>query len=174
MQTVAERVDATRLPRPGTVVKTSYTRTGGLHSARAVRLSARFYAISAQTPEKRVTLETFTKERNFMSREEVDAYLNRADRERDYHYRVLLSPGTDREAEGVDLKAYTRRVMNAFKGCVSWVGVAHVGVGAHTDRAHVHLIVSTNKKANRRELGSLRTHAERVWQMMRQGAGELP
>ncbi len=160
-----------RAPGRAVVLKARYTRANTSTSARKISSSARFYALKPRR-EGTAERETFSKDQGGVSREETTSYLNRADARHAYHYRCVISPGTDRNAEGANLSDYTRRVLGELeqvRGQVSWVAVAHVGEGAHTEHAHIHLLLSVDTKFSCEELGTLRTLAERIWQTVRRG-----
>lgn len=160
--------------RAGAVVKANYTKAG---SNASVKASARYYASRENERGEREERETFSKQRDNLGRVEVDAHLDRADKEHEYHYRVTVSPGTDREAEGVDLKDYTREVMREVerqqRGRASYIAVEHAREGAHTSHGHVHAVVSTDSKLTREDLEKLRDHASRTWDEMREHARTL-
>lgn len=160
--------------RGGAVVKANYTKAGNNASVKA---SAHYYASRENERGEREERETFSKERDDLGRDEVDSHLDRADKEHEYHYRVTVSPGTDREAEGVDLKDYTREVMREVerqqRGHVSYIAVEHARDSAHTSHGHVHTVVSTDSKLTREDLEKLREHASRTWEEMREHARTL-
>lgn len=151
----------------GAVVKANYTKAGGTKSAKSVKASARYYTTRENERGETMEREAFSKDRDELSRDELNERLERADQEHEYHYRIAVSPGTDREAEGVDLREYTREVMREVErqqgGGASWVAVEHGRDTAHTERAHVHVIVSTDQKMDREDLSRLREHATRSW-----------
>lgn len=151
------------------VVKANYTKAG---NAGSVKASARYYASRENERGEREERETFSKDRDNLDRSEVDGHIERADKEHAYHYRVTVSPGTDREAEGVDLKDYTREVMREVerqqRGNASYIAVAHAREGSHTSHGHVHVVVSTDKKMTRENLDGLRDHATNTWKEMRE------
>ena len=155
----------------GAVVKANYSKAGTASSAKSVKASSRYYTTRENERGESMERESFSKDRDELTREETYERLERADREHEYHTRVVLSPGTDREAEGVDLKEYTREVMREVgrqEGGASWVAVEHGRDTAHTERAHVHVIVSTNEKLSRDDLEKLREHATRSWDEARE------
>lgn len=161
----------------GAVVKaTKYTKAGKAASAKSVKASSRYYTTRENERGDSVERESFSKDRDELSRDETYERLERADQEHEYHTRVVLSPGTDREAEGVDLKEYTREVMREVErrdGGASWVAVEHGRDTAHTERAHVHVIVSTGEKLDREDLEKLRDHATRSWDEARDNQRSL-
>ncbi len=146
------------------IVKANYTKTG---STRGVKASARYYSTRENDRGEALTRDGFAGDHDNLTRAEVNERLGRADAEHAYHYRLVLSPGTDRDAEGVDLGGYTRKVMNEFErqqhGSVSWVAFAHAGDAAHTERAHVHIIAATGRQLDRRDFAALREVASRTW-----------
>lgn len=150
----------------GAVVKANYAKAGTAKSSKSVKASSRYYTTRENERGESMERESFSKDRAELSRDETYERLERADQEHEYHTRVVLSPGTDREAEGVDLKEYTREVMREIErqdGGASWVAVEHGHDTAHTERAHVHVIVSTDEKLSREDLEKLRDHASRSW-----------
>ncbi len=153
--------------RSGAVAKANYSKAGRSGSAKSIKASARYYTTRENERGESMEREAFSKDRNELSRGETYERLERADQEHEYHYRVAISPGTDREAEGVDLKEYTREVMREIDrqqgGGSSWVAVEHSRDTAHTEHAHVHVIVSTDQKMNRDDLNKLRDQATRSW-----------
>ncbi len=155
------------------VLKAHYTRANTPTSASKISLSARTYALKLRR-EGTAERETFSKHQSGMSREEITTYLHRADARHAYHYRFVISPGTDRNAEGVNLSDYTRRILHEerVRGQVSWIAVAHVGEGAHTENAHIHLLLSVDTRFSCKELRTLRTLAERIWQTLRRSGEE--
>ena len=81
------------------------------------------------------------------------------EREDKLYYRIIISPETDREAEGVDMKAYVRDVMSDLekeKGQMSWVAVNHAGEDGHNDHAHTHVIAVLDRPLDRNDLADLR------------------
>lgn len=169
-------VPEARAPGRAAVVKARYTRAKTSTSARKISSSARVYALSRRR-EGAAERETFSKDQGGMSREGITTYLNRADARHAYHYRCVISPGTDRNAEGVNLSDYTQRVLGELeqrRGPMSWVAVAHVGEGAHTEHAHIHLVMSVDTRFSLEELGTFRTLAERIWKTVRRGGEETP
>lgn len=146
------------------VVKANYTRTG---SARGVKASARYYSTRENDRGEALTRGGFANDHDNLTRAEINERLGRADAEHAYHYRLALSPGTDRDAEGVDLGGYTRKVMNGLErrqhGPVSWVAFVHAGDAAHTERAHVHIIAATDRQLDRNDFAALREVASRTW-----------
>lgn len=155
------------------VVKGRYVRSG---NASKVKASARYYTTRENERGEGMERQAFSKDADNLDRQETYERLENADRDREYHYRMVLSPGTDRDAEGVDLKEYTREVMREVehqqRGS-SWVAVEHAGETAHTQRAHVHVIVSTDRKFDREELGELREHATKSWDEAKERAQPL-
>jgi hypothetical protein len=161
----------------GAVAKANYTKAKGATSAKSIKASARYYTTRENERGETMGREAFSKDRDELSRAETYERLERADQEHAYHYRVAVSPGTDREAEGVDLKEYTREVMREVErqqgGRASWVAVEHGREAAHTQRAHVHVIVSTDQKLNREDLEKFREHATRSWDDARENVRAL-
>lgn len=156
--------------KSGAVVKANYAKAGSAKSTKSVKASSRYYTTRENERSEPMERESFSKDRDELSRDETYERLERADQEHEYHTRVVLSPGTDREAEGVDLKEYTREVMREIErqdGGASWVAVEHGHDTAHTERAHVHVIVSTDEKLSREDLEKLRDHASRSWEEAR-------
>ena len=154
----------------GAVVKANYAKAGTASSAKSIKASSRYYTTRENERGESMERESFSKDRDELTREETYERLEQADREHEYHTRFVLSPGTDREAEGVD-KEYTREVMREVsrqEGGASWVAVEHGRDTAHTDRAHVHVIVSTDEKLSRDDLKKLREHATRSWDEARE------
>jgi len=158
----------------GAVVKANYRRAG---NPKAVKASARYYTTRENEHGEKREREAFSRDRDELSRGELNERLERADQEHRYHYRMAVSPGTNREAEGVDLKDYTRQVMQEVerqqRGQVSWVAVEHARDSAHTGRAHVHVITSTDRMLTREDLERLRDHATRSWEEAREHARTL-
>lgn len=149
------------------VVKaTKYAKAGKANSAKSVKASSRYYTTRENERGDSMERESFSKDRDDLTREEAYERLERADQEHEYHTRIVLGPDTDREAGGVDLKEYTREVMGEVErraGGASWVAVEHGRDTAHSEHAHVHVIVSTDEKLNRKDLERLRDHASRSW-----------
>lgn len=150
------------------VVKAHYQRTGNV---KGIKASGRYYTTRENVRGESMQRETFSEDADSMTREELYQRLEQADNEQEYHYRLVISPGTDDQAEGVDLREFTRALMDEIAHQqgreVSWVGVEHGNETAHTERAHVHAIVSTQRLIEGDELSGLRQQANMVWTEMR-------
>lgn len=145
------------------VVKGGYVKAG---NTKSIKASARYYGTRENDRGERMEREAFSRDSENLDRKEIYERLERADREHAYHYRWVVSPGTDENAEGIDLKDYTRKVIEEVErqqGRLSLLAWEHAGDSAHTDRAHVHTIVSTNEKLNEKDFERLRDHATRSW-----------
>lgn len=147
------------------VVKGNYTRT---KSAGGLKASARYYATRANEHGEKMEREAFGQDRGVMNRDDVNVHLEGAVEKHEVHYRMVLSPGTDQEGEGVDLKAYARDVLQEYgrgeRGDLTWVGFAHAGETAHTGRAHVHLIVSLDRQLDAQDFAQFREDATTRWE----------
>ena len=149
----------------GAVVKANYVRTGNGSRAR-IKAAARYYTRRPDRDGERVDRAAFGKEGD-LTKEEMSAQLERADDERRYHYRIVLSPGADADTAG-DLQAWTRDVIGELElqhgGELDWVAVEHAHDGAHTEHAHVHVIASTDRTLRRHELDAFRAEATQGWE----------
>lgn len=151
------------------VVKGHYRASG---NAKAIKASGRYYTTRENELGESMSRESFARDADSILRDELYQRLERADSERNYHYRLVLSPGTDQHAGGADLKEFTRQVMekieNQQRGRVTWVAVEHGHETAHTQRAHVHAIVSTERLITSSELEAIREHANQHWELRRE------
>ena len=156
------------------VVKGNYARAG---NARSIKASGRYYTTRENERGERMEREAFSADRDTLARAELNGRIDQADRDHEYHYRMVVSPGTDRQAEGVDLREYTREVMRELerqtRGEVSWVAVEHGGDSAHTARAHLHVIASTNEVLSEATFARLRDHATQAWEGAKARVHEL-
>lgn len=156
------------------VVKGNYTRAG---NARSIKASGRYYTTRENERGERTEREAFSADRDTLARAELNGRIDQADRDHGYHYRMVVSPGTDRHAEGVDLREYTREVMRELerqtRGEVSWVAVEHGGNTAHTARAHLHVIASTDEVLGKETFAHLRDHATQAWESAKERVREL-
>ena len=155
--------------RSRAVVKGRYVKSG---NTKNVKASLRYYTTRENERGEPMERTAFSSDTDSLARSEANERLEAADRNHAYHYRMAVSPGTDRDAEGIDLKDYTRQVMTEAerqqRGSVSWVAVEHAGNSAHTERAHVHIILSTNKTFDRKDFETLREHATRSFERARE------
>lgn len=153
------------------VVKGNFTRT---KSAGGLKASARYYATRANEHGEKMEREAFGQDRGIMNRDDVNVHLEGAVEKHDVHYRMVLSPGTDQEGEGVDLKEYAREMLQELgrgeRGDLTWVGFAHAGETAHTGRAHVHLIVSLDRQLNAQDFAQFRENATTRWETAKESA----
>lgn len=111
-------------------------------------------------PQERVG---FSKFEDHVTRAEVYEHLDESGRKGGYHYRIVMAPETDRNAENVDMKAYARDMMNRLEiqmqKTLDWVGFEHVSESAYSEHGHVHLIVTTPRRLDREDLEQLRAQA---------------
>lgn len=153
---------------PRVVIKANYVK-GGKGSGGRIRESARYYLTRENEKGEKEQRSAFTEKRDEMDFQGVKGHLKEADQNHAYHYRLVLAPETDKDAEGGDLKALTRETMRTLEkqqgGNVSWVAVEHAGKHAHTDHAHVHVIASTDRTITKDELGELRFTATLAWRL---------
>ncbi len=150
--------------RPNTkraVIKMNYV-IRGRGSARCIKASARYYQTRETEAGERVVRPAFAEDAEVLSRQEVNHRLSEADQTHRLHYRVVLSPGTDRNAEGGDLEGWTRGVMRDLgtRHGSSWLAVAHARETAHTPYAHVHVLASVDAKVNKTTLQTWREIAD--------------
>ena len=160
--------------RARAVVKGNFTRAG---NARSIKASGRYYTTRKNEHGERMEREAFSANRDNLARAELNERIDQADRDHEYHYRMVVSPGTDRQAEGVDLREYAREVMRELerqtRGEVSWVAVEHGGNTAHTARAHLHVIASTDEVLGKETFARLRDHATQAWEGAKDRVREL-
>ena len=153
---------------PRVVIKTNYVKRGRGSGGR-IRESARYYLTRENEKGEKEQRSAFSEKRDEMEFEGVKGHLKEADQNHPYHYRLVLAPETDKDAEGGDLKALTRETMWTLEkqqgGNVSWVAIEHAGEHAHTEHAHVHVIASTDRTITKMELSELRFTATLVWRL---------
>lgn len=154
------------------VVKPTYTR-----SVRNAQGSARYYAQRANNAGERQQREAFDKENDALDREQVNGKLEAAEEEGgSYYYRFVMSPGTAAEPEG-DLKTWTRDVMAELEvqqgKPLTWAAYEHSGDDAHSDHAHVHVVVATDRKLDPSDLQALREVATEAWERQQAFSREL-
>ncbi len=140
------------------VVKANYVKAGD--GTRQVKESAYYYMTRPNDQGEAQERSGFSNYDDRIGREEVYARLDEAGRTGGYHYRLVVSPGTDRNAENVDMKSFARDTMNRLEvrmqKTLSWVAFEHSGGGAHTEHGHVHLIVTTSRRLDREDFEQLR------------------
>jgi hypothetical protein len=153
---------------PRVVIKANYVK-GGKGSGGRIRESARYYMTRENEKGEKEQRSAFSEERDEMDFEGVKGHLKAAGQNHAYHYRLVLAPETDKDAEGGDLKALTRETMRTLEkqqdGNVSWVAIEHAGEHAHTEHAHVHVIASTDRTITKTELSELRFEATLAWRL---------
>ena len=146
-----------------TAIKASFTKTGGQGTAKA-KGSAYYYLTRPNESGEKQEREAFGRFAEHIKRDEVYQHLDKAAERDSYHYRFVIAPETDKDAENVDMRRYAREMMSKLEARlgerVPWVGVEHVGENAHTERAHVHLIATTSKRLDREDLQALRQEAK--------------
>lgn len=150
------------------VIKANYVKQGKGSGGR-IRESARYYLNRENEYGEKEQRQAFSKEHDELDFGEVKTRLKEADQIHAYHYRLVVAPETDKEAEGGDLKALAREVMVTLEkqqeGKVSWIAVEHSGDHAHSDHAHVHVIASLEHTITKSELHELRYDAELAWRL---------
>ena len=147
------------------VIKMNYV-VRGRGSARRIKASARYYQTRETEAGERVERPAFAEDAEVLSRQEVNRRLSEADQTHRLHYRVVLSPGTDQNAEGGDLEGWTRGVMRDLRtrqGASSWLAVVHARETAHTPYAHVHVLTSVDAKISKETLRAWREAADQTW-----------
>ena len=153
---------------PRVVIKANYVKQGQGSGGR-IRESARYYLNRENEYGEKEQRQAFSREQDELDFGAVKTQLKEADQACAYHYRLVVAPETDKEAEGGDLKALTREVMATLEkqqvGRVSWLAVEHSGEDAHSDHAHVHVIASLERTLTKGELGELRYDAELAWRL---------
>ena len=153
---------------PRVVIKANYVK-GGKGSGGRIRESARYYLTRENEKGEKEQRSAFSEKRGEMDFEGVKGHLKEADQNHPYHYRLVLAPETDQNAEGGDLKALTRETMQTLEqqqgGNVSWVATLHAGEYAHTEHAHAHVIASTDRTITKTELSELRFTATLAWRL---------
>ena len=153
---------------PRVVIKANYVKQGQGSGGR-VRESARYYMTRENEYGEKEQRQAFSKEQDEMDFGEVKTHLKEADQEHAYHYRLVVAPETDKDAEGGDLKALTREVMATLEkqqgSEVSWIAIEHSGENAHTEHAHVHVIASLEQKLTKDDFRELRYDAELAWRL---------
>lgn len=147
----------------GTVIKGRYNTTG---NRGAVKNSVRYYETRENERGKPMEREGFSRDSDALPREEINGLIDRADEERNYEYRMVISPGTDRDSENIDLREHTREVMAEYQshvGPTDWVAFEHGGEGAHTERAHVHAVMYTDRPLTTEALDQIRDFSSERW-----------
>lgn len=148
------------------VAYANYVR-GGKGSGGKMRESARYYMTRENEQGEREKRQAFSKDQDGMDFNEVKNRLK--DHENNYHYRIVLAPETDKNAENGDLKEFTRRVMAAVQQRqdqdVPWIAVEHSKADAHTEHAHVHVIASVDRFLDKSDLYNLRSSAQLEWRL---------
>lgn len=83
-----------------------------------------------------------------------------------------MAPETNADAQGVDMREYTRRVMERLEGrlgtSISWVGVNHAGAEGHTEHGHTHVIAQLPRRLERDDFQQLRLSARVEFTVMLQ------
>lgn len=156
-----------RKPRgPRVVAYANYVR-GGKGSGGKMRESARYYMTRENEHGEREKRQAFSKDQDDMDFSEVKKRLK--EHENNYHYRIVLAPETDKNAENGDLKDFTRRVMATLQQGqdhdVPWIGVEHSKADAHTEHAHIHVIASVDRYLDKSDLYDLRSSAQFEWRL---------
>ncbi len=153
---------------PRVVIKANYVKQGQGSGGR-VRESARYYMTRENEYGEKEQRQAFSKEEDEMDFGEVKTHLKEADQEHAYHYRMVVAPETDKDAEGGDLKELTRELMKTLEkqqgSEVSWIAIEHSGENAHTEHAHVHVIASLEQKLTKDDFRELRYDAELAWRL---------
>lgn len=151
---------------PRVVHKANYVK-GGRGSGEKMRESARYYMTRENEQGEKEKRRAFSKDQEGMDFAEVKARLDK--HEKAYHYRIVIAPETDKDAEGGNLKELTRKVMQTVERGqgqeVSWVGVEHSAKDAHTEHAHVHVIASLEQKLDKNDFREMRFDAELAWRL---------
>lgn len=156
------------------VVKGHYVRTG---NTKNIKASARYLTTRENERGEEMERPMFSNDSDELERKAYYERIEQADHEYAYAYRLVVSPGTDQDAEDVDLKDYTRTVMEEVEklqhGRVSYIAAEHAGDGAHTDRAHAHVIMYSNDTLDEKDFAQLREHATRSFDEAREEGRSL-
>lgn len=155
-------------PGPRVVIKANYVKQGKGSGGR-VRESARYYMTRENEHGEKEQRSAFSKEQDEMSFEGVKAHLKEADQDHAYHYRIVIAPDTDKDAEGGNLKELAREVMQTLEkqqgSKVSWIAIEHSGDNAHSEHAHVHVIASIDRTISKNEFREMRYDASLAWRL---------
>lgn len=148
----------------GSVIKGNFRPTGNRAS---VKNSVRYYQTRENERGESMEREGFTRDVDSMPREELNSLIDQADQKHQHEYRMVISPGTDRDAENIDLHEHTREVMDEFRrhvGETEWVAFEHGGETAHTEHAHVHAVMYTDRPLRTEELNQVRDFSTERWE----------
>lgn len=152
----------------GSVIKGSFNATG---NRAAVKNSVRYYQTRENERGESVERDGFSRDSDSLPREEINTRIDQADQRHEHEYRMVLSPGTDRDAENIDLREHTREVMDEYRrhvGETEWVAFEHGGEAAHTEHAHVHAVMYTDRPLTSDELNQVRDFSTERWEDARE------
>jgi hypothetical protein len=142
-----------------TVVRTKFERVrskaGKVKSGavQGAKNSAAYYAQRVDLEGNRQQRPAFDAEREQLSRAEVNTWIEAQSQERNYLYRMVLSPGEKMDVD--EIKDWTRAVLERH-GIENYVAFAHAGEKAHTDHDHVHILIYQDDKFERPDFQALR------------------
>ena len=160
----------TQLKLPGVnrqvILKANYFKAGE-HSARQFRTSLRYYQTRENDHGETAARQVFSAEHDALTPAQLGGRVKEAEQFA-YHYRIILSPATDKEADGIDLRPWTREVMDFLQlqtgAEMSWLAVAHSAEAAHTNTAHTHVLLSSSQRLSKVALVLTRELADHAWQ----------
>lgn len=142
-----------------TVVRTKFERvrskagkvkSGALQGAKN---SAAYYAQRVDLEGNRQQRPAFDAEHDQIQKDEINKWIEQQSQERNYLYRMVLSPGEKMDTE--QIKDWTRAVLERH-GIENYVAFAHAGEKAHTDHDHVHILIYQDHKFERPDFQALR------------------
>ena len=144
------------------MVKANYVKTHHAGTAKTKK-SAGYYLTRANELGEGQEREAFSADNDHLSKAEVYKEIELAAETGEYHYRIVFAPGTDQNAENVDMRAYAREMMNTLEvrtnQHIAWLGVEHVGEDAHSRHGHVHIIATLDTRLDREDLHEMRMGA---------------
>jgi hypothetical protein len=142
------------------IVKANY-RSATLGGLTAVLGSISYYTHRRDRDGHRVEREGFSRDGDDLDTAAMRDVIHQA--EGDYYYRLVLSPGVERDTE-VDLQTWTRDSLLALEkehGEFPYVAIEHRD---QTDFAHVHVILVLSKKLDKEDLQSLRDYSTEIFE----------
>jgi hypothetical protein len=142
------------------VVRVNY-RTAASGGLTAVLGSISYYTHRRDRDGQLVSRDGFSRDETGLDTVAMRDAIRQA--EGDYYYRIVLSPGVERETE-VDLQTWTRDSLLALEkehGEFPYVAIEHRD---QTDFAHVHVVLVLSQKLDKSDLQNLRDYSSDIFE----------
>ena len=170
---IGQRGSSRQVRGPRVVVKANFRR--GAKATATMKASARYYLTRENAQGEEMMRDGFDQDRDDLSKKDMYLHIQENSDWRTYQYRFVIAPETDADAQGVDMRTFTRQVMddlnaqlraNGAAKDLTWVAVNHSGDEAHTEHGHTHVLAQLPVRMDREDFESFRFQARLTFNHM--------